>query len=148
MAFRFALAPLLRLRQSIERQCALRLREASLAVARAQDFLAQLDRFLADSAQSDAVSLSAGRRAAELQFASLYRENLEHLLEELESEVRKLELARQKAATDYHQAFREREVLETMRASQRRDSQQEELRREQRQLDAAHLLQRWRRRSG
>jgi flagellar FliJ protein len=148
MAFRFALAPLLRLRQSIERQCALRLREASLAAARAQDSLARLDHFLADSAQSDDASLSAGRRAAELQFASLYRENLRQLREELQSEVRKLELARQKAAADYHQAFREREVVETMRARQRRDYQQEELRREQQQLDAAHLLQRWRRRSG
>jgi len=148
MAFHFVLAPLLRLRQSIERQFAVRLREASLAVARAQDSLAQLDHFLADSSQSDAGSLSEGRRAAELQFAALYRENLEHLREELQSEVRQLELARQKAAAEYHQAFREREVLETMRARQRRDYQQEEMRREQQQLDAAHLLQRWRRRSG
>lgn len=148
MAFRFALAPLLRLRQSIERQHALRLREASLAVARAQDSLAQLDRFLADSAQADSTSLSAGRHAAELQFASLYRENLEHLREELQSEIRDLECKRQKAATEYHRAFREREVLETVRARQRRDYQQDELRRQQQQLDAAHLLQRWRHRSG
>jgi flagellar export protein FliJ len=148
MAFRFALAPLLRLRQSIERQRALRLREASLAVARAQDSLAQLERFLVDSAQSDSASLSAGRRAADLQFASLYRENLERLREELQSEVHKLELARQKAAAEYHQAFREREVLATIRARLRRDYQQDELRREQQQLDAAHLLQRWHHRSG
>jgi len=148
MPFRFALAPLLRLRQSVERQRALRLREASLAVARAQEALAQLDRFLADSAQSDSASLLAGRRAAELQFASLYLENLGRLRDEFESEVHELELTRQKAAAAYHQAFREREVIETMRARQRRDYQREELHREQRQLDAAHLLQRWRRRSG
>ena len=148
MAFRFALTPLLRLRQSIERQRALRLREASLALSRAQDSLAQLDRFLDDSLHADSASLSAGRRAAELQFASLYRENLEHLREELQAEIRDLECKRQKAAAEYHQAFREREVLETMRARQRRDYQQDELRREQQQLDAAHLLQRWRHRNG
>ena len=148
MAFRFALAPLLRLRQGIERQRAVQLREASLAVARAQDSLAQLERFLADSAQSDSASLSAGRRAVDLQFASLYRENLERLREELQSEVRKLELARQAAAAKYHQAFRERELLEGMRTRQYRDYRQDELRREQQQLDAAHLLQRWRHRSG
>ena len=148
MAFSFALASLLRLRQSIERQRALRLREASLAVSRAQDSLAQLEGFLADSAQADSSSLSAGRRAAELQFAWLYRENLQHLRTELQSDVRKLELARQKAAAEYQQAFRAREVLESMRARQRRDYQQEELRRQQLQLDAVHLLQRWRHRSG
>ena len=148
MAFHFKLAPLLRLRQSIERQRALRLQEASLALARAQYALAQLDRFLTDSAQSDSTSLSAGRRAAELQFASLYRENLKYLREELQSDIRDLERKRQKAASEYHQAFREREVLETMRAHQCRDYQQYELRRQQRQLDAAHLLQRWRHRSG
>ena len=148
MAFHFTLAPLLRLRQSIERQRALRLQNASLALARAQDSFEQLERFLAESAQSDSVSLSAGCRAADLQFASVYRENLEQLREELQSEVRKLELARQQAATEYHQALREREVLETIRARQRRDYQKDELRRQQQQLDTGHLLQRWRHRSG
>jgi len=148
MAFRFPLAPLLRLRQSIERQRALALRGASLALARAQESLAQLDRFLADSAQADSTSLSAGRRAAELQFALLYRENLEHLREQVQSEIRDLELKRQRAASEYHQAFREREALETMRARQRREYQQDELRRLQQQLDAAHLLQRWPHQSG
>jgi flagellar export protein FliJ len=148
MAFHFTLAPLLRLRESIERQRALRLREASLALARAQDSLAQLDRFLVDSAQADSSSLSAGRRAVELQFASLYRENLEHVRKELQAEIRDLERKRQRAVTEYHQAFREREVLETIRARQRREYQQEELRRQQQQLDAAHLLQRWRHRNG
>jgi len=148
MAFRFAFAPLLRLRQSIERQRALRFREASLALARAQDSLAQLDRFLADSAQSDSASLSSGRRAAELQFALLYRENLTHLREEFQSETRDLDCKRQKAATEYQHALREREVLETMRTHQHRDYQKDELRRQQQQLDEAHLLQRWRHRSG
>src|SRR5208283_4571872 len=69
MAFRFVLAPLLRLRQSIERQRALALQEANLKVSRAQETLAQLERFLSGSAQSDSAALAAGRTAAELQFA-------------------------------------------------------------------------------
>jgi flagellar FliJ protein len=143
MSFRFALAPLLRLRQSIERQRTLQLQEANLQVSRAQETLAQLERFLSDSAQSDSTALKAGCTAAELQFASVLRENLHRFRQELQSDIRKLELLRQQAASEYHQAYREREVLETMRARQRRAYQQEQLRRQQQELDAAYLLQRW-----
>ena len=143
MPFRFALAPVLRLRQSIERQRTLALQGANLQVSRAQETLAQLDRFLSDSAQSDCAGLAAGRTAAELQFASVLRENMQHFRGELQSDVRKLELERQKALGEYHKAYREREVLETIRARQRRVYQQEQLRRQQQELDAAYLLQRW-----
>jgi flagellar export protein FliJ len=148
MPFRFALAPLLRLRQSIERQRTLQLQEANLKVSRAQEALAQLDRFLSDAAQSDSTRLAAGCTAAELQFASVLRENLHHFRQELQSDIRKLELLRQQAASEYHQAYREREVLETLRLRQRRAYQQEQLRRQQQELDAAYLLQRWHHRSG
>ena len=148
MAFRFTLAPLLRLRQSIERQRALQLQEASLQVSRAQESLAQLDRYLSDSARSDYAGLATGRTAVELQFATVLRENLQRFREELQSDIRKLELLRQQAASAYHQAYREREVLETMRARQHRAYQQEQLHRQQRELDAVYLLQRWHHRSG
>jgi len=143
MPFRFALAPLLRLRQSIERQRTLALQAANLQVSRAQETLAQLDRFLSDSDQSDCAGLAAGRTAAELQFASVLRENMQHFREELQSDIRKLEIERQKALGEYHKAYREREVLETIRARQRRVYQQEQLRRQQQELDGAYLLQRW-----
>jgi flagellar FliJ protein len=143
MAFRFALAPILRLRQSIERQRTLRLQEANLQVSRAQQKLAELDRFLCGCAQSDAAALAAGRTAAELRFASILRENLQRFREELQSDVRNLELLRQKALGEYHQAYREREVLETLRVHQRHLYQQEQLRRQQQELDAGYLLQRW-----
>ncbi len=147
MSFRFALAPLLRLRQSIERQRTLKLQEANLQVSRVQETLAQLERFLSDSAQSDSAALTAGRTAAELQFACVFREKLHHFREELQADVRKLELLRQQAVSAYHQAYREREVLETLRARQCRDYQQEQLRRQQQELDASYLLQRWHRRN-
>jgi flagellar FliJ protein len=145
MAFRFTLAPLLRLRQSIERQRTLKLQGANLHVSRAQEKLAQLERSLSDSAQSDSTALQAGRTGAELQFASVLRENLHLFRQELQSDIRKLELLRQQALAEYHQAYREREVLETLRARQRRTYQQEQLRRQQRELDATYLLQRWHR---
>lgn len=148
MPFRFALAPLLRLRQSVERQRALRLREASLKVTRLQETLAQLDRFLSASAAADHAALREGRRAAELQFASVFRENLESLRLQHERELQRLESERQRAAEEYQRAYRECEALETLRQRQRGVYQQEELRRQQRILDVAHLLQRWRNRLG
>jgi len=143
MSFRFTLAPMLRLRQSIERQRALKLQEANLHVSRAQEKLAQLERSLSESAQSDATALQAGRTAAELQFASVLRENLQLFRQELQSDIRKLEFLRQQALGEYHRAYRERDVLETLRARQRRAYQQEKLRRQQQELDATYVLQRW-----
>jgi flagellar FliJ protein len=147
MAFRFALAPILRLRQSVERQSTLELQKANLQVSRARETLAQLDRFLRDADQFDARGLSAGCTAAELQFAGLLRENLLRFRQELQSDIRKFELLRQKALAAYHQAYREREILETLRAQQRRVYQQEQARRQQQEQDSDYLLQRWHRHS-
>src|SRR4029077_16835015 len=97
MAFRFTLAPLLRLRQSIERQCTLKLQAANLHVSRARERLAQLERSPSPSTQCDATALQDGRAAAELQFASILRENLHHYRQELQSDIFKLELLRQQA---------------------------------------------------
>jgi flagellar export protein FliJ len=145
MAFCFALAPILRLRQSVERQRTLELQNANLQVSRAKETLAQLERFLKDTDQSDAKGLRAGCTAAELQFAGILRENLLRFRQELQSDIQKHELLRQKALAAYHQAYREREVLETLRAQQRRVYQQEQARHQQQEQDADYLLQRWHR---
>ena len=148
MAFRFTLAPLLRLRQSLERQRALSLQQATFNLKHAQDTLARLERFLAESELADSASLAAGRTAAELQFASLLREQFGQLRLQLEKEVRRLETLRQQAALAYQRAYREREALDTLRAHQSRAYQIEQSGRQQRELDAAFLLQRWHARSG
>ena len=146
MSFRFALAPLLRLRQSLERQRAMHLREASLAVARANETLFRTDRLIAETTQSDEASLRVGRSAAELQFALISRANMLLLRQNLQAELRRLELKRQEAAVTYQRAYREREVLETLAVQQRHIYQQEQRQHEQRELDASHLLQLWRKR--
>jgi len=148
MAFQFKLGPLLRLRQSIERQQALHLREASLNVARAADALTRLNQYLAGSSEADLVNLRAGRTAVELHFATMSRENLQRLRHELEEELARLKEQRQKVAAEYHRAYREREALEILRDNHRQLYRQEELRRDQRILDESHLIQFWRRRNG
>jgi len=144
MAFRFALAPLLHLRQSFEHQRALALEKASLQAARAAESLARLDRFLEESAGIDLRSLAAGCMAAELHFAMLLREQLQQLRLQLQSEICRLEAAREEAAHAYERALAEREVLESLRAHQRRACQLEQARRQQQEIDAVFLVQRWR----
>lgn len=148
MAFHFALAPLLRLRQSLERQRAMRLQEASLAVARAHETLSRIDQSLTDAARSDEAVLRVGRSAAELQFALLTRANMNALRENFLGEIQRLEIERQTVALEYQRAYQEREVLETLATQQHHTYQQEQLQREQRELDASHLLQLWRKRLG
>lgn len=143
MAFRFNLAPLLRLRQSLERQRVLRVQELNLQLSHTRASLAQLDRFLDDSDQKHATQLSAGCTAAELQFTSNLRDNLLRYREGIQSEVRELEALREQAVIEYQQASCEREVLQTLRARQRTAYDRQQARHQQQELDAAHLLQRW-----
>ena len=148
MAFRFALAPLLRLRQSLEKQRALALQQASLNVARAEKMLGQLETFLDQSARNDAQTLVNGQKAAELHFAELLRERLRELRVQLQGEVLRLAAVREQAAVAYEQALRECEALEALRARRWREYQIEQARREQREIDAAFGLQRWHIRKG
>jgi flagellar export protein FliJ len=148
MAFRFALAPLLRLRQSQERQLALRLSEASNAVARARAQVERMDEALASSACSEEKSLREGRSAAEMQLALLVREQMKAARQILQNELARLELDRHTWAIEYQRAYQAREVLESLRARQQHTAQQERQQRDQRDLDATHLLQLWRKRWG
>jgi flagellar export protein FliJ len=146
MPFRFALAPLLRLRQSLERQRALRLREASMAVTRTEDTLNRIDQSLTEATRTDESSLKIGRSASELQFALISRANMQRLRQSVHAELIALEIKRQESVQQYRRADREREVLETLGAQQRHTYQQEQRQREQRELDGGHLLQLWRKR--
>lgn len=148
MAFRFALASVLRLRQGLERQRALALQRASLDVARAEEAMAALERFLDESERADSKALAGGRMGAELHFALLQRHQLQEQGAQLQVHILKLEALRQQAAEAYRRAQREREVLEALSAREHRTYQIEQARRQQNEMDAAFLLQRWHRRSG
>ncbi|MFZ0481436.1 MAG: flagellar FliJ family protein [Terriglobales bacterium] len=148
MAFHFALEPILRLRQSLERQRAIALQRASMDVVRAEEALGRLDRVLDESAEEDSRLLTGGRMAAELHFSILLREQLRQLRVRVEEEIGRLEAVRQEAARVYRRAMQEREALEALRASQRRVYQREQMRREQQETDAAFLLRRWPHREG
>lgn len=122
----------------------MRLQEASFAVLRAKETLSRIDQSLADSARSDEASLREGRSAAEIQFALLARNNMNALRETFLDEVHRLELEREVKVDEYRRAYREREVLATLSAQQQHTYQQEHRQREQREFDAIHLMQLWR----
>ncbi len=123
----------------------LALQDANAQLSRAKNRLEELENFLAQSAEADAAALAEARRAVEIQFANLVYEQLQQACLQLRDEIRGLEEARQKAAEAYRQAFREREILEALRSRERQAYRLEAARREQRELDAAFLLQRWHR---
>jgi len=148
MSLRFTLSPLLRLRRSVEWQRGRQLQEATEQLRRTQDSLRQFDHDLAAEKKRDRDGLTAGRTAAELQFAFLLQENFERNRRRLLADVRRLELLRQDAVAAYRLAYRERELLESLCLQRRRAHQQEQQRREQREVDAMHLAQRWNRPRG
>lgn len=148
MAFRFALAPVLRLRQSLEKQRAQRLQQATLAVVRAREAVAAMESALVDLARSGEQSLRIGQSGAELQFSLIVRRNMLSRQQQLQTGLENLEVERKAAAAEYQRAYREREVLETLATQQHHAYHQEQLQSEQRELDASHLLQLWRKRLG
>jgi len=148
MAFHFALDPLLRLRQSVERQRSLLLQEATLQLRRAEEELARFEQFLTDSALADFAGLAAGCSGAELHFAHLYGEQLQTFRLQLQNEVERSKAVRQQVLTAYQQAVRERELLETLRSSQHRAYRLEQSRQQQQELDTNFLLRSCQRREG
>jgi flagellar export protein FliJ len=140
MRFHFSLGPLLRLRKSVERQRMLRFRAASLAAAHAAEQIAALDLYVSASLRADADGLKAGRSAVEMHFAVDSARNLQGLRAELEKLLRQLELERQNAAADYQDAYRQREALDNLRLRQQRFFEQQQSRRQQRELDEDYVL--------
>ena len=68
--------------------------------------------------------------------------------QDFQVELERLKVARLALAAEYQRAYREREVLESLATRQRQTYQQERLHQEQRELDASHLLQLWRKHLG
>jgi flagellar FliJ protein len=142
MAFRFALATLLRYRESMENREYLLLRNAQQEVAGIRTQIAQLQerrRALISECNS---SLTHGLMAAELHSCEMYKQQLESAIEQLKKNLKAAELRRDQQRKTYEVAHQKREVLSTMRDRQLRAYELEEGRRQQRQLDDLFLSRR------
>jgi len=142
MAFQFALDVLLRVRQGLERQQELLLREANHQVSRLEQQVDELNACLLAGAQQELRQLASGMSAAELHFALLCRSSLLGQRRSLEKDVVEARAARDLRAASFRQARQQREVIEALRQRQFELYQQVEGRRHQRAVDDLFLLRR------
>ena len=142
MAFRFALAALLRFRQSLEHQAEILLQEANHDIEAVRKRIEHSDCALGEMAKQNADKLHSGVTAAELQFDLISRSLLLHHRELLHEEMIMREEIRTQRFHSFQQARQQREVVETLRERQLEIYRQQEAWQEQRRLDDHFLLRR------
>jgi flagellar FliJ protein len=142
MAFRFALASLLRYRESIEEREDLLLRNAQQEVAAIRSHIAQIEQQRKLLIQSYEKALSTGVIASELHSFMLQRRQMEQAIQQLSVQLKEAEKQRDQQRKAYQVARQKREVLSIVRDRQKRAYEIEEARREQRQLDDLFLSRR------
>lgn len=142
MAFRFALAALLRYRESIEEREDLLLRNAQQEVAAIRNQIVQIQQQRQLLIQSYENALRTGVIGSELHSFMLQRQQMEYAIEQLGVQLKEAEKRRDQQREAYQLARQKREVLSIVRDRQRRAYEIEEARREQRQLDDLFLSRR------
>jgi flagellar FliJ protein len=140
MPFRFALQPVLHLRQSLEHQQELRLRTANQQVARVRHLIEQLDAHRNDLDRQRSQELGAGTTAAEMRFELQREVELLRHRRELEQQLARLQQMRDQQRAALRQARQAREMLESLRERQFEAYRNESARREQRNVDDLFLL--------
>ncbi len=142
MAFRFALEPLYRLRQSVEHQQELRLRAANQQLAKAVHVLDLLSHQKQQLRMEASDRLVTGLAASEVHFSLTTLDSLSRRAHELHQAISRLKHLRDQQEALFREARRQRETLEILKDEQLRLYHREELRREQRTLDDLFLLRR------
>jgi flagellar export protein FliJ len=142
MAFQFRLDVVWRVRQSLEHQQELLLREANRQVLALSRHLAEVDAQIAQYASREGQRLETGLSAAELQFDRLCRSILQQHRGILEQQRAEAEHLREARAANFRQAKQKREVIETLRNHQLQLHRQQQQRQDQRRMDDLLLLRR------
>jgi len=142
MAFRFALASVLKYRQDLEHRELLRLeqRYAELAAAQAEFWKAEENIVLARKEREH--TLSQGTTAVHLQLALEYDARLRRRRESSQKALAEAQASLRQQLQAYHQARQSRDALEELRKKQFEAYRKEEGRSEQRQRDELFLLRR------
>jgi flagellar export protein FliJ len=142
MPFRFSLDGILRLRQSLERQYELQLREANQQINALQLRIGNLNEQLLQHARQERRQLESTLSGAELQFTQLCRAVLLGQLKGLEKRLAAAQAIRDSRMADFRQARQQRELLETLRTTQAQIYRQHDARQNQQHLDDLLLLRR------
>jgi len=140
MAFRFPLDTVLRVRQGMEHQQELLLREANQRLMSVEWQAEKLNSALMANSARALQQMLAGTSAAELHFDLLCRSTLLERRRSLEKDVAEARAARDTRAASFRQARQQREIVETLRQHSFRLYHQVESRRQQREIDDVFLL--------
>lgn len=140
MGFRFTLAAVLRVRESLARREEARLATAHQQLARARAALAQCRSDQLAFRQQNAAGLLAGGTGAELEFAMACQRGFARREEQLVRRCAELEALRKVRQAAYARARRDLRAIETLRDQQRKAFEAAEARREQQAQDELFLL--------
>jgi flagellar export protein FliJ len=135
MPFRFSLASVLQLRKSIERREEMSLKTAQLEVARVRRRIDELTEEMAKASQERGRALQNSISANRLQSMQVEINAAIEAKQTLLETLQTLTLQRDMQMEIYRDAHRGRRVLTELRAQKRNLYEQEELRRQQKQLD-------------
>jgi flagellar export protein FliJ len=135
LAFRFTLAQVLRVRQSIERREELALQRAELEVARAHRRIEELADNLAKAAKARDEAIRQPMRAFELQSMNAEMNSIALQREAVLASLEKLKQQRDAQRKAYQAAHTARQMLTDMSAQQRAEYDQEQTRAQQKRLD-------------
>jgi flagellar export protein FliJ len=140
MSFRFSLDAVLRLRQGLEHQQEVLLREANHHITSLERQAEEVGAVLLADTKRERQELAAGMRAAELHFDLLCRSTLFERQRALEKHVLDARAERDVRAASFRQARQQREIIETLRRRHWEFYHQLEVRQQQREMDDLFLL--------
>lgn len=144
MAFRFSLATVLRLRESLERKEQMTLEMCYQHLATAQRRLSEVDAWLDYKRREYDEDLLQGTHAADLQFRVDERGRMETLRENVLLEIAEAQERLRLQIEAYRSARRQREIISELRKAQFEHYRYQEAAQEQKMRDDLFLLRRQR----
>jgi flagellar export protein FliJ len=142
MAFRFALAAVLKFRESIEQQEYLALERIQQEIAQTQLRLLKCDERIAAATKRRDAELARGVASVYLQAAYDEVLALQKQRDALQAKLQALEVKRQEQIRSYEAARQKREVLDELRTRQLDAYRREQATRQQKMLDDIFLSRR------
>ena len=142
MPFHFTLAPLLRLRESLEKAELQRLRMIAMQVAQARVEIESLDCEIEGMRRQLLEQTATGISGAELHMAALLEASHHEYRIRLVAKLYELERARQKQQACYTEVRQQREIISNLRKRQLSAYQREQARRDQQRVDELFLIRR------
>jgi flagellar export protein FliJ len=142
MPFHFTLAPLLRLRESLEKAELQRLRMMAMQVAQVRVEIESLDCEIETARRQLLEETATGISGAELNMAALLEASRREYRLRLVAKFDVLEQARRKQQSRYTEVRQQREIVSNLRKRQLSAYQREQARHDQQQVDEFFLIRR------